>query len=72
MIPKLKAEELVQKFMDVEPVKLSDYTKIYYPSAKQCALILVKEILESDHNTLTLGHTGLAFWQQVKIELEKL
>jgi hypothetical protein len=41
MTPKEKAEQLVDRFMAIKSMKLSDYSLIYYPFAKQCALIAV-------------------------------
>ena len=67
MTPKEKAEELVDKFIGIKPIKLSDYSKIYNPTAKQCALIAVEEILGS------MGaDRGYAFWTEVKQEIEQL
>jgi hypothetical protein len=63
--PKEKAEELVEAFMNIKQQKLSDYSIIYHPTAKQCALIAVNEILDAinewDH-----------YWEQVKQEIEQL
>lgn len=42
---KEKAKELVDKFLNLKPTKLSDYSKIYLPTAKQCAKIAVEEII---------------------------
>lgn len=42
---KEKAKELVDRFMRIEPTKLSDYSKIYLPTAKECAKIAVEEII---------------------------
>jgi hypothetical protein len=65
MAPKEKAEELVEAFMSIKQQKLSDYSIIYHPTAKQCALITVNEILDAinewDH-----------YWEQVKQEIEQL
>jgi hypothetical protein len=68
MTSKEKAEELVNKFMNLnlEKIKLADYSKIYYPTAKQCALIAVDGILE-----VTGGHIN-QFYQQVRVELTNL
>jgi hypothetical protein len=48
MTPKEKANELVNKIMELNSThtKLSDYSRIYTPTAKQCALIAVDEILK--------------------------
>jgi hypothetical protein len=42
---KTKAIEYVQMFMDIKPPKMSDYSKIYQPTAKLCALAMVNELL---------------------------
>lgn len=70
MTPKSKSEELYNYYVEL----IKDFTKgvSVHELAKLCALKNAQEILESDHNTLTLGHTGLAFWQQVALELIKL
>ena len=69
MTPKEKAKELYRMFYIAIP---SDEMGLCDNAAKECALIAVDEILNANHNTLTLGHTGLAFWMQVKQEIEKL
>jgi hypothetical protein len=67
MTPKEKAIELVEKFMIIKQIKLSDYSKIYLPTAKECALICCDEILGD------MGaDRGYAFWTEVKQEIEKL
>lgn len=67
LTPQEKAIELVDYFMNFNPVKLSDYSKIYSPTAKEFALKICDEVL---------GHMGAdrgyEFWTQVKIEIEKL
>jgi hypothetical protein len=64
MTAKQKAEELVDWFNEVKPPKLSDYSKIYSPTARLCALKVVDEVL---------GHMGAdrgyQFWTDVKKEL---
>lgn len=47
MTPKEKANKLVDEFLNMKPIKLSDYSRIYQPTAKQCALIVVDEILKN-------------------------
>lgn len=65
--PKEKAKLLVKTFENLIPSKLSDYSKIYYPTSKQCALIVCNEVL---------GHMGAdrgyEFWSQVKEEIKNL
>jgi hypothetical protein len=45
MTPKEKAEELVNKYIGLNSGKISDYSRIEFPTAKQCALIAVDEAL---------------------------
>ncbi len=67
MTPKEKAQELIGTFMNIKPTKLSDYTQIYYPSAKECALIVCNELLG-----YMGADRGYKFWDEVKQEIEKL
>jgi hypothetical protein len=74
MTPKEKAEELMAKFMAIKSTKLSDFSVIYSPVAKLCALIAVDEVLfvldEIDYNIHT--DSGIKFYNKVKQEIEKL
>jgi hypothetical protein len=74
MTPKEKAEQLVDKFMAIKSMKLSDYSLIYYPFAKLCALEAVDEILwllnEIDYDTYS--YNAIIFYNEVKQEIEKL
>ena len=68
-----EAEELVSLFMDYTPTKLSDYTKIYSPSAIQFALISVDrviQVLEGLNADLALPE--LTRYRQIKQELSLL
>jgi hypothetical protein len=67
MKPETKAQELVKKFMDIKSIKLSDYSQIYHPTAKQCALICCNEVLG-----YMGADRGTEFWLEVKNEIEKL
>ena len=69
LLPKEKAIELVEMFMNIKQQKLSDYSIIYHPTAKQCALIAVNEILK--RNEPIQGHFW-DYWEQVKQEIEQL
>ena len=74
MTPKEKAIELVNKYMNINKVKLSDYSVIYTPTAKQCALIAVDEVMYS-LSVIPYGMEYLSkidYWQEVKQEIEKL
>lgn len=73
MTPKEKAEELVDKYSNIKNIKLSDYSIIYLPTAKQCALIAVDEILDVitciyDYDFEKLN----PYWEEVKQEIKKL
>jgi hypothetical protein len=68
--PKEKAEELVEMFMNIKQQKLSDYSVIYYTTAKQCALIAVAEIINS--TSWQYITNGLDYWNEVKHEIENL
>ena len=48
MTPEEKAKELVFRYRNIPQVKMSDFSKIYLPTAKHCALIAVDEILNSN------------------------
>ena len=67
MKPKLKAKELVDKFSNV-PL-LDSY------EAKQCALIAVDEIINSNPHSNPLNtdvHSTMSYYQEVKQEIELL
>ena len=64
MTSKLKAEELVNRFI----YRRTDYVEI--DDAKQCALIAVDEIL--DNNLWFKDEVNNNYWQEVKQEIEKL
>lgn len=67
MTAEQKAHELVNQFMLLPQTKLSDYSKIYMPTAKLCALKVVDEVLE----TCSIGGT-YEFYEQVKESIEKI
>ena len=64
---KEKAIELVNKFLNLEPAKLSDYSKIYLPTAKQCADTVVREIINALDDV-----NEVDYWVEVLKEIEKL
>ena len=72
MTPKEKAEELVEKFSDLEDGEM------YIGKAKQCALIAVDEIINSLENygkasdELQNMENDFRYWQEVKQELLKI
>ena len=76
MKPKEKAIELVDKYININKVKLSDYSVIYTPTAKQCALIAVDELIEHLQPSSDFGGEiniyTIEYWQEVKQEILKL
>jgi preprotein translocase subunit SecE len=44
MNAKLKASQLVNRFYNLKPQKMSDYSCILWPTAKECARITIDEI----------------------------
>jgi hypothetical protein len=76
MKTKEKAKELVNRCMNINKVKLSDYSVIYTPTAKQCALIAVDLAIEviykySIHSDCS-EDASLEYWEEVKEEILKL
>ena len=67
MTSKEKAEELIVNYK-MQIIKLN------YDEAKQCALIAVDEILKMIDKSMQgfLDSDIIAYWQQVKKEIEKL
>jgi hypothetical protein len=73
MAPKEKAEQLVESFINIKQQKLADYSIIYHPTAKQCALIAVDEILKLEQARLIVGsHNYYDYYIEVKQEIENL
>ena len=66
LTPKEKAEELVEKFSDLEDGEM------YIEKAKQCALITVNEIIKIKLLWFQKDTKELDYWQEVKEELLKL
>ena len=68
--PKEQAIELVNKFLNYTPIKLSDYTRVYYPSAKEFALIANDEVLSysKSHGFISLTE----YLEEVKQEINNL
>lgn len=76
MTPKEKAEELVNKF--IKPtIKWNPVNGVGYyndlNAAKECALVAVDEILNMVDDTLRgwLDADIIAYWEEVKYEIEK-
>jgi len=76
MTPKGKAKELVIKYLRLQ--EKDSYNWFNKGLAKQCALIAVDEILNSNpHSNALTTDLGLSlplydYWQEVKQEIEKL
>ena len=71
MEPKEKAEELVDKFIQYTPAD----SEFEYPYAKQCALIAVNEIINSNPHSNPLNtevYSTMEWWLEVKKEIIKL
>lgn len=71
MTPREKAEELVEKFVNANFCFIGELEGKPYPTAKECALITVDEILDVlwDNGT---SSNYYKYWQEVKNEIEKL
>jgi hypothetical protein len=61
MKPKEKAEELINKFSDLEDGEM------YIGKAKQCALIAVDYLMREAESSMAMD-----YWFSVKQEIEKL
>ena len=76
MTPKEKAKELFRKF--VAPTQQWDDVDGYITdeyNAKQCALITVDEIINSNPHSNpmnTNGFSTMGYWMEVKQEIDKL
>jgi hypothetical protein len=68
MTPKEKAKELVEKI--IFQIKYNTQPSTVQFVAKQCALIVVDEIIKSNKNFF-LGHTN-DYWQEVQQEIENI
>jgi hypothetical protein len=72
MAPKEKAEQLVEIFMNIKQQKFADYSVIYHPTAKQCALLAVNEIIKSIPQEPRSYTDTMLYWYEVKQEIENL
>lgn len=66
MIPKEKAKELVNKYLQIYDGRV--------PQAKQCALIAVDEIIKELTEEISPSVHGFRheYWQEVKQEIQNL
>lgn len=67
MTPKEKAKELIDYFCNLKQTKLSDYSIIYLPTAKVCALKVCDEVLG-----YMGADRGYEFWSEVKQQIQEL
>ena len=73
MEAKEKAYELIDKMHNVDFHDLPDELAMQFKHAKQCALISVNEIIDSHYISLVgVKQKIIDYWQEVKIEIEKL
>ena len=69
MTPKEKAIELISKFKPFSDYQEDDYfnqIEKMLINAKHCALIAVDELIKE------VNYSDVAYWQEVKQEIEKL
>ncbi len=72
MNAKEKAQELIQKYIDIMPSLAHQTGHSIIENAKKCALIAVDEILKIGWNLPHYDNvTGLQYWQNVKSEISK-
>ena len=69
MTPKEKAKELYLRYTDA--LNIRDLQLTANPFAKQCALIVVDEILEIELLVESVDDFYLRYWIEVKKEIEK-
>lgn len=67
MTPKEKALELINWFNNYRPIKMSDYSQVYYSTAKEFALKVCNEVLG-----YMGADRGYEFWLSVKEEIQNL
>lgn len=71
MSPKEKAIKLIEKFENLQSNKMSDYSKIEYPTAKLCALIAVDEVLDALEEHRWQNRLIMDYWEEIKQEIEE-
>ena len=70
MTPKEKAEELIEKYLNMNDGLIQEFIPIPIEGARQYALIAVDEIISViDPETFLMSWL---FWKQVKKEIENL
>jgi hypothetical protein len=68
MTPKVKAQELVDKFKFDCRIEYECRPLSVNQIAKQCTLIAVDEVIQ----IITILERSTEYWQEVKLEIEKL
>lgn len=67
------AEKLVLKYMNLNAKKLSDYSRIEWPTAKECAIVAVDEIIDEWWGLLEqVSVKKISYWEAVKQEIKNL
>ena len=73
MTPKEKANELIQKYTVATWIKMEEIKYLTtIPSARECAIIAVDEIIESYKTKDLIYPKEVIYYQKVKQEIEKL
>ena len=67
MTPKEKAKELIEKY---QFIYIPHYTSMF--EVKECALIVVDEIINDNPNIYDSDRLNYKYWNQVKEEINKL
>lgn len=70
LTPKEEAKEIVDFFMNFEPVKLSDYSKVYLPTAKYFARMVANRSLRHAVNHGFIAQ--IAHFEEVLTEIDNL
>ena len=73
MTPKEKADELYEAFFYSIP-SFTDEGQLEHKTAKQCALIAVKEValILNGHHKDAIISPFIEYWKEVKQEIEKI
>ncbi len=69
MSAKEKAIKLIERFENLQSNKMSDDSYIEYPTARICALVVVKHILKELDSEAWIQR---AYWLEVQTEIENL
>ena len=80
MTPREKAEELFDKFSDIDHLGiLGKYngtwefsSSLWRKQAKECALVAVNEVIEALHEHHWQNRLIINYWEEVKQQIEKL